>query len=399
MPHQGLNFTKFVMEFLRLQLRTKFTVVHVDGQADPARADDRPFYPEPKMQQMVEALCKDDLGLKRYRHTLARIYVAPDGSSGRALFWSTARHQCHKMEVEYETSNSGRPMHACPDSAAWFYLDNAGVLASGFSATHILPNLPSRLQHKILDMILPASEPITIDVADTTDLTTVAAPLYLNQSLRENCLDSMPNRSYVLKVTSTSATFQCPDMSRLGRFLDTCIDHDFWGDTTPWCFGIDADIQVLLEVQLDIQVDLDDLRMGIVPSILDLSSTWNHNEITFDLFTPANQRALTMTLGLLRRRVLKALKAFRKDRATDGKFELCPEVWINGRGVVKDVVKKKLPTSEVGDLSMSQSFSTGFGDEDVDLGPKVKPPFPTAGRLDGTIRDLEWAIRHWQRAQ
>jgi hypothetical protein len=399
MPHQGLNFTKFVMEFLRLQLRTKFTVVHVDGQADPARADDRPFYLEPKMQQMVEALCKDDLGLKRYRHTLARIYVATDGSAGRALFWSAARHHCHEMEVEYETSNSGRPMHACPDSAQWFYLDNAGVLKLGFSATDNPPNLPSRLQRKVLDLILPSAEPITIDVADTTDLTTVAAPLYLNQSLREHYLDDMPNRSYVLKVTSTSATFQCPDMSRLGSFLETRIDHDFWGDTTPWCFGIDADIQVLLEVQLDTQVGLDDLRIGIVPSILDLISTWNHNEITFDLFTPGNQRTLTMALGLLRRRVLKALKAFRKDRATDGKFELCPEVWIIGRGVVKDVVKKELPTSNDGNTDALQSLSVDFSDEDVDLGPMVKPPFPTGGRLNGTIRYLEWAIRHWQRAQ
>lgn len=153
------------------------------------------------------------------------------------------------------------------------------------------------------------------------------------------------------------------------------------GFSIPWCYGVGTRIQFRIRYNLDITEEQDDIRLCILPFILASSLTWNHRDVTFvpDGATGSEPQQLTIAIGLLRRCVLKALKAYRKDHQENGASEPCPEIWMNRRGHVEEVV----PESHA--LDSSETAGLDPGDE----GEIPASTYPDDRKLDSTIRYLE----------
>lgn len=164
------------------------------------------------------------------------------------------------------------------------------------------------------------------------------------------------------------------DGMKLSKLLQTRIDHQpiqREGKARQWCYVLNAKLNFLIEFRLDAPARLNDVRICIVPLLLASSSTWNHREVIVAIHAPGYESSLEINtaLGLLCRRVLRALKAYQKERPDNGAFHRSPKVWVNESGQVEEVVTQEaLPSDNM----------------------------TTHVFLDSTIRHLEWAVRHWQ---
>ncbi|KAF2820240.1 hypothetical protein CC86DRAFT_412121 [Ophiobolus disseminans] len=166
-----------------------------------------------------------------------------------------------------------------------------------------------------------------------------------------------------------------------------------WRDSEFWNFGHDAVLRIFIEFKCDVSSQLDDVRMCIVPFAVASAATWSHHVVTFAIVDPDTQSQLTIPLGLLRRRVLSALKRHMKKYPNDSKSEPCPEVWVNGRCQVKEVIRAELKMLEASEVEANNASIMDVEEED-----KIPPSTShDDGRLHSTIRYLEWATRHWRK--
>ena len=361
--------------------------------------DSHAFHKLVPMSKTLELLCKDEVGITKFRRLLDRVAIKEDGLSGDIAYWTTAKHT-HPKEPGDDPSRTQllRSRHTCTDTVTDFYLDgDEGLKFRRMDTAISLPVLPTRLLHKIFDNFM--FDDVTINMDSIVDLTAIAPPLYVSQALRRFYMDHGPNQSYIIKMSSASgAQALCPNTSKLGKLLDTAIGHVPWGQATQRRFGINANLRLLLESKLDTPLQLDEARIRIVPFILASSSTWNTREVTLTFDAPDSEhQEVTMTLGLLRRRVLKALKAYRGEHPYHGDSELCPEIWVNGRGQVKEVVRKELVPSEASNRDSGTVDILNSKDENQDAASGAQPAFPADGQLGITIQYLAWVIRSWQK--
>jgi hypothetical protein len=93
---------------------------------------------------------------------------------------------------------------------------------------------------------------------------------------------------------------------------------------------------------------------------------------------------ITLKIGLLRRRVIPTLKTYAKEHP--GSAEKCPEIWVDGHGVVKEVLRNEPTTSKVIKEDDSETE-----DEEGTFNTR-QSPYPLDGALHSTIRYLSWSI-------
>jgi hypothetical protein len=284
--------------------------------------------------------------------------------------------------------------HVCMHSRMPFFVDDHGQLCLHQREDHTgLSMIPFVLRRKIWDSVLEDMSTVGIDMDTTAGFTTLYPMLYINYSLRNQYLSVFTQRPSLIVLRSTSERARFPNTAKLARLLYTLVPlrtRDFIRDDVGFC----ADLHFKVQVKLDKLLKLDEQRIDILPFVLASSLTWNETPLTIALDTPnREQQEFDLTLGLLRHQVLDALKAYASGH--DGVMPLCPDVWINGYGLVKEVIAAGEPTSSTGHGTVVNMELDMYGEE-AELGRR--PPHLVNHQLDSTMRYLTWVVRCWLKA-
>jgi hypothetical protein len=360
----------------------------------------------PRMSITAQAFCKDTLDIAKFHRTLGYIAIREDGT-GDVVHWTTSAHS-HHLEIsdsdivqQYLRGAKSSKGHVCMYSRMPFFIDDDdddGQLRLLPKKDHTsLSILPRDLRSKIWNTFLESMPTVRINLDSATDFTTLFPMLYTNRSMRIQYAWEITQRPYLLVLSSPSVRARISSTSKLARLLKTTVAHDLTSsEPIQWNVGICADIYVKLHVTRDMSMKLDDaLNMDILPLVLGSSATWNDTPLTIALDTPDREhQEFGLTLGLLRRRVLRALKMYVSERARDS--GMCPAVWVNGRGLVKKVVAPGEAEDSTGQ-GIVGNMESKVHREEVKAG--TQPPYPTDGQLDSTITYLAWVLRQWQKAK
>ncbi|KAF2033102.1 hypothetical protein EK21DRAFT_109239 [Setomelanomma holmii] len=317
-----VDFTKFLTTFWSNNLQENCSVVCVK---QPFNQNSDVFREPSQITKLVQSICEDSSGFKAYSLTLGRIIIKMNGSEGSVAYLTTNKHIIEPclyvnsvMDDGYEPKYTHSPKYACEETARTFSLDGDGQIhfQADEAAAHLL-NLPESLRRKVWNIVLSDAEGhprIPLDTA--TDLRTTMAAF---SSLRAHFGGT----------------------SKLERLIDSSIGYKPEYQTRNWRWGTDMSIGFLLEINIVAPAKLEDVRIAIMPLILATSLTWNDHQVTIRVTTPERMSAEdSSTLGSLRRRVLTALGAYSKKQSSQNSDSMCPELWVNGRGTVKEINRR-----------------------------------------------------------
>jgi hypothetical protein len=296
-----------------------------------------------RLTRTVQALCNDDLGLKRYRRVIGNIGVCRDGSAGVVALWTPK----WKSRAAQNWQGGSQELNAFLEHAHYFSADKEGVLQFQQKSLLHLLNLPDQIQSQIIMHTININKECELDLDTWTNLQDLFGILYTNSSLHDMYMHPFLKATTFnlsMMTTSTHATFD--NFDKLNYLLRTEFRdsnpspcHDMAQPT----FGTDAHFNIALRFHLDKSTPLDDICINVLPLILATSAALGEQTITIKLQAPnQNRRADTIiqhsfTIRHLRCIVIDALEQFVRVDCTDWRAR-CPQIWINGRGEVVDVV-------------------------------------------------------------
>jgi hypothetical protein len=191
---------------------------------------------------------------------------------------------------------------------------------------------------------------IFLDLDKTVEISNAVAPMYINRELRRQFAGDLLRRHHTFIMRSTSARASFSSTSKLEKFLNNDFTYTAQNYASNhvirWrCGRASCFLAFILSIELDKAIQLDDLRINILPFIVVSSQTWNDARVILNLaWIHAVDQEITLKIGLLRRRVITALKTYAKEHP--GSAEKCPERWVNGHGVVKEILRKEPTTSK-----------------------------------------------------
>jgi hypothetical protein len=366
--------------------------------------DYQTFFTLSAMSVALQAFCNDDIGIARFQRTLGCIAIRGDGS-GDIVHWTTSRHaHIHDKDdgsIAYETikGTALATGHVCMHSRTPFFLGDDQLRLSHKKDNTALSVLPQDIHCKIWTSFMQDMTTILIDLDTETDFTTLFPILYINRNLRRLYVLEILQKPYLLLLSSTSTRPRFANTSKLKRLLNTTIEYSPYNFTSvassQWHYGMLTYLHFKLAIKHDAPIKLHDLRIHILPFVVASSSTWNDCSVTIALDASGfGYQVAVLKLGLLRRRVLKALKEYGKEHPNDD--EPCPDIWVNGYGQVREVVEAVEASTSIehGGVNIM-----GLEGQVEHVSPGMQPPYPVHGRLDSTILYLTWVLRHWQKAK
>jgi hypothetical protein len=366
-----------------------------------------PFRVLAGMSTVLNSLCKDDLDIARFSRTLGCIALKEDGSGGDIVYRTTGKHN-HLREkpdgmvvIERMRGNAGPRSHSCNYTTKQFSLGPDGKLYMEQDTT--LLKLPHHIRSKIWEYITSDPEAHVVEINSTASFRDVASLLYISQNIRRQNAADYLIRGLTLKMSHTSADPMYLPVTKIERLLDTSVEYHPYGlplvPRQPWWrIGSEVDLTFKLDLKLDTPTELADIRINILDFVIASSRTWNTTPVTFTLSAPtAEHQEVTMELGLLRTRVLKALKLYAKRFPEPD--EICPEVWGDGYGQVVEVAPKWL--TDAIDIDGKGLEDGTVNKQDVDRSmPSIAPQDTQDVRqLHSTIRDLAGTFRSWQKVR
>jgi hypothetical protein len=329
--------------------------------------------------QLLKALYTGELNLKKYRRMIGAIALYETTQHGSLLFWTTSEHE-HAPRMA---------RHVCPDTALPFSRTE-GMRPNQPSDPRIcFAGLPKYLQPKLFQYLETDSILFTLDLSSTASFKTTAWYIYTNTALRTHFLRHLTEGAFHVKMSTTSNVQEFLFASKLKRLLNTRIDRPLGTLNGRWVFGAAARYKVVLDFNLDKSTQLDGLRISLVPFIVATFETWNQLEVKIVLKSPDSMpKEETIKLGLLRSKVMAALLTQQDQLEVGNTNELCPDVWVDGLWQVVEVVTKGLAPSEADNVDDGRLYKLGSDDW-----VPTPPPYPSDGRLQSTIRYLDWIIR------
>lgn len=401
-------FLPFVKAVWKYKLHAEVTVAQINPLHHRwNHAEYRPFLTLAAMSTILSSLCKDDLEIARFSRTLGCMALKEDGSGGDIVYRTTRKHThiretaSGKLVEERMRGNAGFSSHACNYTAKQISLGPDGQLhLEQDTAKAALLKLPRHLRGMIWGHFIRDRQAHVVDINSSAGFTNAASVLYLNHNIRQQYAAEFLEVGLILKINHTSTNPGRFPVAKIERVLDTSIQHTPFGNPSAppraWRVGTEANLQFKLDFKLDAPTELEDLRIGMLQFVIASSQTWNTTPVTFALEAPTiKNKEVAIKLALLRSRVLKALRSYAKEHADEG--GVCPEIWVNGYGQVKEVALKKVTDSGTRDDPEKITGHVQDGDEStLSVAPRVAP---TKRLLHSTIRDLAKAFRTWQKAK
>jgi hypothetical protein len=282
---------------------------------------------------VVNAIYRDELDIKKFRRTLGSVTVKQDGSGGNVAFLTTAPHlhprdaqeMGHLEFYDNTLSSLGNAMnltrsagcsdglHVFSDTTMPFSLDETGrVRLLPSKPTNVLGDLPSYLEDNIFTRVMNEASRFILDLDDSRGFNDIAAPLYLNRRYRQLLVHRYVVSVMTVRMTAGSARTMLPNLHKLERLLNTEMDCFYERTDNRYSMNTSATFDFLFQFNINQPVKLRELRIHMLPFIFATSKTKGCHPVIFQLVTSVSgQQRYTTTLGVLRQRVLDALNSWK----------------------------------------------------------------------------------------
>ncbi|KNG48791.1 hypothetical protein TW65_04394 [Stemphylium lycopersici] len=283
---------------------------------------------------VIQSLLNDQLNLRRYRSLICAVAVQGDGSGGIICWGSTPRGIHNKTWPRYY-----------PHTFTKFFASDAGgqLQHTPPSPPHLL-SLPAPIWSTIMKRVVFPNEGLPINV--DTGITFPLSLPQVNKKLRADLWPtSILGNRYTLTTTTKSQRSDFGAFRNLRRLLRKPIAYVRSDGSARELtleqgqFGVDA---IVLQFELDTTVKHEDLRINILPLVVETSSTMGCKRLTVRVCCRTVAEEVSLTLQELRCQVVEALGAMvGEGGGSERGWE--PEIWMNGLGEVVERYAKRRP--------------------------------------------------------
>ena len=295
--------------------------------------------------QVLRALLRDELCLKRYGRLLGSIGVRRDGS-GSVLQWcSTSPSEC-TLRCDCTPETRWYPSYTTT------FLSLGGdkqIRLQGSRGPAQFSDLPEKMRIQIIDLAISLDDPVKIDVGRQTGFGLNV--LHLNkQTFDKYWYRFLTSSQFILEVKVAEGSTRLSDFSALRRILRKTFNPYVTLSRAEgsWLLEDSTELQLRLDFTTAKKADLEDLRINALPLVMETSSTVGTQKIFIQLCNTSSNRLAkyAVTLHELRFNVAKELMTAAFERPNINN-KPCPEVWVNGFGVVVEVTTVSGPATDV----------------------------------------------------
>ncbi|KAF2246679.1 hypothetical protein BU26DRAFT_576565 [Trematosphaeria pertusa] len=300
----------------------------------PTRAQSRGYHCRSKggvgidrLNQMLEALVCDVLGLKKFWRSIQGIFVARDGSRG----WVTYRSSTEDSDFSWH--------YSCKE----FRVEDA---SGGLSVAFVEPkptlvSLPRQTLNLISRLVTQGNN-ATVDIdIDRGTLTGVSpALLAVNRQLRTSAEPLFQDNHFRVKMTSDTCQTTFNGFEALRKWVCTRRSGSY-----PWAPQSLRHLTLILHFETDEAEKLADISIGITELVRVLGDVPQKDvNICFSLsrkLTGKDCKSTTTTTISLKALRLKALIALHQiaRKYPYLKHHRCPDLWMNGLGKITDATR------------------------------------------------------------
>lgn len=323
--------TKMVITFTDQDIMADATTLSEDNPALTRSACD-----PKRLSVVVQALCKDTLGMKKSRRAIGDIGIKADGSAGVFVFW-TLNWQESAMTAQMTGPGEPNPLL---DHTQYFSTSETGTLSFVDRKPRKLLDLPRSVLARVVEHTLDSRRPCEIDLDSFADFEDLFGILYVDMGIHDRHIGSFL-REYTFELSMMSTIVRDGiDFGKLGRLLRTTFEYisTTVGKKCRAQFGKDTDYTISLQVHSG-SLSLDGIRITAIP-LLVATFAANGTRVIKVHAQKANDEVESSAFQIrrLRRDILRVLERYvKKDHAVDAWIR-CPEVCINGHGEIVDVV-------------------------------------------------------------
>ncbi|KAI4640459.1 hypothetical protein J4E93_008665 [Alternaria ventricosa] len=295
---------------------------------------------------IIRSILQGQLKLRQYGRLVAAVGLKRDGTGGM-INWGTTNYDYRGARPQLVRILPGS------EHMSTFVAEDDGSRLELVKSNHAsLLGIPKRIRRLIFDAIINPVDGIAIDLDKETKFN--CGLLHTNQEIFETWRSHFlfHNRFTLTMATSeTRTTFQ--NFDNLRRFLRKTFKFSYSREpmtdesmrtiaTSSEFYSRPTGINFILRFDLNSSATLSDIRINILPFVMETSTTPPHHEVTIQLWTPtpdgssAMTATHTMTLTRLRLNVIKAIL----DCAFTGisNKSYLPNFWTNGFGDIVETV-------------------------------------------------------------
>ncbi|KAI4923741.1 uncharacterized protein J4E92_007715 [Alternaria infectoria] len=293
---------------------------------------------------IMRSILQGQLKLRQYGRLVAAVGLKRDGTGGM-INWGTTNYDYRGAHPQLVRILPG-PEHM----SSFVAEDDGSRLELVKSNEASLLGIPKRIRRTIFDAIINPDDGIAIDLDKETKFN--CGLLHTNKEIFETWRSHFlfHNRFTLTMATSDlRTTFQ--NFDKLRRFLRKTFKSGYSREPmtdesmrTIATSGRDRPVGVdyVLRFNLSTPATLSDIRINILPFVMETSTTPPHHEVTIQIWTPtpdgstAMTATHTMNLTRLRLNVIKAIL----DCAFTGisNKSYLPNFWTNGFGDIVETV-------------------------------------------------------------
>ncbi|KAI4920876.1 hypothetical protein J4E85_008991 [Alternaria conjuncta] len=315
----------------------------------PLNVHDKKYvqYHASSLTAVMRSILQGQLKLRQYGRLVAAVGIRRDASGG-IINWGTTNYDLRGGHPQRIRVLPG------PEHMSTFVAEDDGSRLKLVSSNQAnLLALPGRLRERIFNMVVTPVEGISIDLDKETKFN--CGLLHTNQEIYQRWRSSfLYQNNFVLTTTTTTSdtrtTFD--NFDKLRQFLRKTYKFiGYGGHESTTTIGTGGHsrrgtgVIYILKFDLNRPATLSDIRIKILPFVMETSTTSPSQEVTIQIWapTPGGSSAMTashtITLRKLRLDVVKAIL----DYAFAGPYDCnpyLPDFWINGFGEVVETLDR-----------------------------------------------------------
>ena len=300
-------------------------------------------YHASSLTAVMRSILQGQLKLRQYGKLVAAVGIRRDASGG-IINWGTTNYDLRGGHPQRVRILPG------PEYMSTFVAEQDGSRIELVSSNQAyLLGLPERIRERIFDMFITPVEGISIDVNEETKFN--CGLLHTNQEIYQRWRYSFLFHNNFVFTTTTSDTHTTFDnFDKLRQFLrKTYKSTGHSGNESTATIGTGGysrrrtGVKYILKFDLKSPATLSDIRIKILPFVMETSTTPPSQEVTIQIWAPIPDNSSAMTashtipLRKLRLNVVKAIMDYAFTEPRDYPPYLL-DFWTNGFGEVVETL-------------------------------------------------------------
>jgi hypothetical protein len=309
----------------------------------------------PELCNVLRALSRDDLDIKKYWQTLQHVKIKRDGSGGDIMFWTTSKIGRWFVDAEDDSGFDWRKSKRT-DNVRFFEADQGMNLRMLDREVPTLSSLAMGLVDRIVEYTMMKEPEIRISLDTAKDLRILTAPCFVSPVWRTRYEHLLSNTDYIFEVSGGADHTYLTALRRLNsffrsKFYISAWEREEYNATEPTArpFGEVADFRICICFETGPTSTLHDVRFNVTPLLEATSWFDEEREIHIsvrgrsDSNTALEVTSNTLNINYIRADAIRAWPSFHlRDINTES-----PEIWMDGLGNVVDVKEKQVSVESV----------------------------------------------------